>query len=350
MPKPRRAGLILGAAGLVAILIGLGAYALLRGGDSSNSASIGHDLLAETGSSTPDLQKLNQLTWQDIEATAEGSCADPKRVEEVVLASVTSTNPPTRFLRGLLLLAKGDRAGCLQAFQSVPVQQLPANFLYAPYRVFAELHPEKPNPYRPPLVRAANQGQLSPLVEARVMAREANVEKAMQGYMGSDPAQWTAYDLEIFPLLLRHAGFGYEAQRLLRSALNGGRVKPELRPRIEALGYDSVTNAAPSPTFKPDFAKLLQTSPESRELAGKVAIQQLEVRRQFLQKQYPQLLRDHEEAHPPTLPDETVLLLTLSAAKLTNTPALDRWSQELRRRYPQPEVQSWLATLKPATK
>ena len=33
-----------------------------------------------------------------------------------------------------------------------------------------------------------------------------------------------------------------------------------------------------------------------------------------------------------------------------NLGALDRWSQELKRRYPQPEVQKWLGSLKLASK
>jgi hypothetical protein len=291
---------------------------------------------------------LDGLSWPDLAPTAEGTCSDPAHLEGALRATVTSSNAPARYLRGMLLLSKGDGFGALHAFQSVPVAGVPVHCLYAPYRLHGELHPDRPNPFRAPLVRAATEGRLPPLIEARVLAREANVAQSLQAYLRSDPSQWAAHDLELFPLLVQHAGFGPEAQRMLRAALRAGRVKPELRGKMEALA--TAAPAADVTAFKGDLRRWLQGDAQGRELAGRVAIQQLEIRRRFLRKEYAELLRGHAHVTPASQPDETVLLLTLSAATQGDTPALDRWSQELKRRHPQPEVEQWLGSLKPAAR
>jgi hypothetical protein len=188
---------------------------------------------------------------------------------------------------------------------------------------------------------------LPPLLEARVMGREGNFQRSLQAYLRSDPAQWASHDLELFSLLAQHGGVRFETLNMLLAALRAGRFKPELRGDLEKLA--SAAAAADSSPFRDDLQNWLQRNDGSREIAGRVAIRQLEIRRQFLQKEYARLLRDHAASNPTSQPDETVLLLTLSAATQTGTSELDRWSQELKRRYPQPEVQQWLETLRLAS-
>ena len=112
---------------------------------------------------------------------------------------------------------------------------------------------------------------------------------------------------------------------MLRAALRAGRVKPELRANLETIA-DPAKEVANAADIKANLSKLWASDPASRELAGRVAIKQLELRRQFLGKQYSQILRDHAHVNPTAQPDETVLLLTLCAAREADADALDRWS------------------------
>ena len=350
MSKPKRNPLLwFVATGVTLSLVGVGIHFVQVHRASLESESAGRDVLAGAPGEKPVIARLEALKWAEVEATVEGSCAEPARTQEVLVATVATTNSPTLFLRGLLLLGKGDQTAALQAFESAPIQTIPATYLYAPYRLQSELHPAKPNPFRAPLLRAAEQGQLPPLIEARVLAREANPQPALKGYLRSDPSAWTAYDLELFPFLLQHAGVERETRAMLLAALRAGRVKQELRGRIESLALGQ-PDAAAATAFKSNLCNLLKGDADSRELAGRIAIHQLEIRRQFLAKQYRQLLREHATADAAGQPDETVLLLTLSAARQADTPALDRWSQEIKRRYPQPEVEQWIKGLRLAAK
>ena len=53
----------------------------------------------------------------------------------------------------------------------------------------------------------------------------------------------------------------------------------------------------------------------------------------------------HAAAPPESVGDETVLLLVLAAASEREGKAWAVWSQELRRRFRDPEVEKWLLTL-----
>jgi len=336
-------------AGVTLSLVGFGAYLFHVHRTGPAAESTGSDVLAAKAGEKPDYARLETLQWAQIAATVEGSCAEPARTQEVLVATDATMNSPTVFLRGLLLLGKGDQRGALEAFRSMAVETIPATYLYAPYRLQSELHPDEPNLFREPLLRAAQQGQLPSLIGARVMAREGNPESALKGYLGSDPSAWTSYDLEVFPFLLQHAGVEGETRAMLRAALRGRRVKQALRIKLETLAT-AQPDTATATAFKSNLGKLLQGDAESQTLAGRVAIRQLEIRRQFLAKNYAQLLREHASAEAPGQPDETVLLLTLSAARQSDTLALDRWSQEIKRRYPQPGVEQWIQSLRLASK
>jgi hypothetical protein len=159
------------------VAVGLGWAAYRR--TSRISPSIEGDVLA----GTPDFARLEQLKWSEVLPTAEGWCADAAHARDVLAATVATRHPPTLYLRGLLILAQGDRPGALATFQAVPVDVVPESYLYAPYRLQTELQPDASNSFRAPLVRAAAQGRLPPLLEARVLAREAHPKQALNGYL-----------------------------------------------------------------------------------------------------------------------------------------------------------------------
>lgn len=344
-----KAALWSAGAGLVLGLVGIAVFGVYGRRPGQNPQPLALDVLEGQPPGNPSYSRLESLRWTEIVPTAEGSCAEPRRARAVLVATAGTTNPPTVFLRGLLSLSLGDPQAAMRAFQAVPAGIIPTTCLYAPYRLQSELHPGQTNLFREPLLRAAARGDLPALLTARVMAREGSVQAALEGYLRSDPSAWAAYDLDLFPLLLRHSGLELETRAMLRAAVRGGRVKEELRARLEALdaGQSYAKSAA---ALQPGIGKLLQGDPESTEIAGRVAIHQIEIRRKFIEKRYGQLLREHADADAARQPDETVLLLTLSAAQQADSLALDRWSQEIKRRYPQPEVEQWIRNLRLATR
>lgn len=333
------------AIGVVLTLVGVGVRCF---GGASRVAEVragARDVLAIEPGMKPDYSKLLAIQWQQIATTVEGSCVQPTHAAEALKSTITATNAPTQYLRGLVQLGQGDSTGALRTFRSIPVEAIPAGHLYAPYRLQGELRPTESNPFRLPLILAAERGELPPLIAARVLAKEGNPQQALAGYAQSDPAVWTSYDLGLFPFLLGHSGLERDTRTMLFAALRAGRVKPEHRDTLQSLA-----SGRPSTAVSKSFKTLLKSDPESRELAGRVAIRQLEHRRKFLARQYAELLQEHAASDAVAQPDETVLLLTLSAARQLDRPALDRWSQELKRRNPQPEVDQWIKNLRIASR
>lgn len=337
----------IGSLGVLLTLGGVGVRCFSGASGAAEVRAGARDVLSLEPGSKPDYSRLLSIRWPQIVPTLEGSCAQPSHAAAALAATATvaATNAPTLYLRGLVQLGQGDSSGALRTFQTIPVEAIPAAHLYAPYRLQGELRPTQNNPYRAPLVRAAKHGELPPLIAARVLAREADPQEALAHFVQSDPAAWTSYDLGLFPLLLRHAGLERDTRTMLFAALRGGRIKPEQRDAVRSLASEKAPTVASA-----SFKTLLKSDPESRELAGRVAIHQLELRRKFLAREYGELLKDYAASDAVAQPDETVLLLTLSAARQLDRPALDRWSQELKRRNPQPEVDQWIKNLRIASR
>lgn len=341
----QKIGIGMAAVGVMATLVGVGVRSV---GGASRSAEVrddARDVLASDRGQAPDFSRLLSIRWPQIAPTVEGSCAAPTRAAEALKMTAAATNSATRFLRGLVQLGQGDAHGALKTFRALPLESIPVVHLYAPYRLQGELNPAELNPFRLPLIHAAKGGGLPPLIAARVFAKEGILQPALAGYVQSDPAAWTSYDLGLFPCLLRHAGLERDTRTMLFAALRAGRVNPELRDSLQSL-----TSGRPTPLVSASLRTLLKSDAESRELAGRVAIRQLELRRKFLAHQYGALLQEHATSDVVAQPDETVLLLTLCAARRSDQPALDRWSQELKRRNPQPEVNQWIQNLRIASR
>jgi len=98
--------------------------------------------------------------------------------------------------------------------------------------------------------------------------------------------------------------------------------------------------------LKAQLLQQINSNPDVRRAAITGAVQQLSVRQKFVGRKYRELLDGCSAQNAIELPDETVLMLTLSAARLRDAAAFDRWSQELKRRYPTAEMEKWLKELR----
>lgn len=289
---------------------------------------------------------LTQLAWEDIAATAEGTGARAGLRREVVEASAGDPRHETRYLRGLLLIAEQRPEEALAAFDSIPVDRIPAGHLYAPYRLQGALRPGMANPYRAPLVAARRAGRLPPLVGARVAVAEGDFRAAVRGYVSSDPAQWASHDLTAFRALLLHAGVSPDTRTMLAAATRGGRVPARLRADITELLSASGRVALPE-QLKAALVRLLTENPAAREVAMAAATAQRRARGLFVARQYAVLVDEYRSSDPTSLPDGTLVVLLLSAGRSGEADLRDLWAQELRRRYPGPELERWLSDVKP---
>lgn len=289
---------------------------------------------------------LSRLGWDDVAATVAGTSARAGLRREVLEATNGETRPEVLYLRGLLLLAESRPEESLAAFAAIPTDRIPPAHLYAPYRLHESLRPGQPNPYRAPLVAARRSGTLPPLIAARVAAVEGDLRAALQGYVASDPAQWAQHDVVVFRALRLHAGLSPDAGALLAAALRAGRVPERLRPDLGRLLAPGGGQSLPE--LRAGLKKLLEESPGARQLAVAAVAAQLRARQLFLSRQYETLVREHRASEPTSLPDGTLVLLVLSANQVGDATLTQLWSQELRRRHPEPEVAAWLGGLRAA--
>lgn len=284
------------------------------------------------------------MDWSDVQPTAESPALDASVRERILDLTASGRRAPSVYLRGLLQLASGDPGGALDTFSRLAPNEIPALHLYAPYRLYGRIHPKTPNPYGPPLRQAIETKRVPALIEARVEAHEGNLQRALKAYLRSDPGLWTGYDLEIFEGMLQHAGLANEAAIMLRAALRGGRIAPSIQTNL-------ITRLTPPDpdvsreVLKDRLKDYLMNSAQGRDLATAATTRQLELRRRFVQRDYRGLLEDHRLADPVNLPNETVLMLFLAAAQEKDLAALDRWSQEVKRRVPTTEVAQWVKTI-----
>jgi hypothetical protein len=294
------------------------------------------------------LDGWRELDWADIPPTAAAMGEQTIRRERFLRESATGDHPlPVVYLRGLILLAQNDSAAACGEFLRLPADEIPAAFLYAPWRVVLQEQPESPNPFAAPLLATVAAGEVSPLIAARVRAFTGDHLGALTNYLATDPADWTGFDLRCFRLLLEEEATAADAQFLIAGAWRGGRVPEGLRPALAAM---IVSPGEPDPqALAQGLEQVLTANPDLLEeaVAGLASLQ--EDRRLFLREDYRSLLERHAGGDLPVI-DETLLLLVLAAAEEQDATSWGRWSQELSARFPQPEVTAWLQTLAPTNR
>jgi hypothetical protein len=290
--------------------------------------------------STP--EECSTFRWEEVRTAARRiALADGDRFA----GSCASKSAATVYLEGLVLMSRGAFEKALDCFQAVALESIPDAYLYAPFRLHGALRPRVENPYRARLRVAADLGTLSPLVEARFEAREGRLRQALHAYMRTDPGRWVWRDVEALRTITFHGGLTREARLVLGAALRAGRLSERLQPIVRRLAALS-SPAAIGQVGRASLARVLKDGTGARA-AVVTGLRRLEAnRRLFLQGNYTRLLAEAHPGGPLTATDETVVLLTLAAARTNDRAALERWSQELRRRRPERRVERWLQRIR----
>jgi hypothetical protein len=310
--------------------------------------NVGRNVLLGTDPRFDSLAALAGMTWRDVASTLEGAGSDPSARDRIIAETAAWTNAPAAYLRSLLLLAKGDFAAAAAGLALIPVGEIPPEYLYAPYRMYDASGRKEPNPFRAAMVQAVAAGQTSAVVAARVSGREGDLPGALRAYLRSDPAQWTPLDAEILGSVRWHAGLAGETIAMLKAALRSGRVPAALRKPLVAL-VSREGERADAERVRARVSTILRTDSPERALVVAAVSRQVELRNRFLQRDYKGLIGAYRPAAEISLPDETLLLLVLSAAHENSAVEFARWSRELRRRFPEPSTAAWLHSLSSAT-
>lgn len=306
------------------------------------SAPAGRNVLMGATVIQRDWAPLAEMSWEDIAPTAAYLAENGLLAQRFIEETGTVENAPARYLRGMVLLGQEKPPEALAEFAKVPTGEIPLLYLYAPWRLQLVLQPNQENPYSPALFTAADEEKLPPLIAARVWTVRAEFSKAIENYLRADPAGWATVDLENFRLLMADEAYRNDAGTLLLGAMKAGTVPEALRAESANLLLGR-TPSAPNPEKIREF---FETNPEALKIAEEVLRSLLEDRALFVQEKFSELVARHEKSIETEQIDESVLLLVLAAAAVPDQTAFDRWSQELRRRFPQPEVAEWIESLK----
>lgn len=339
----------------LAVMLSVGAFGIqaqqyfagLKEKDTVKERSVQTDRLPFNGPVTHPV--LKALQWEDIDGLIRAIGTNTDKLRHVIELTAEIQNPAAVYLRGLLQLLDKNPLEALTTFDLLDIDMIPPAFLYPPYRLYRHVNPRGSNRYLVNLHRVIAAGKTSPLIQARVNAQEGDFAAAISGYLQTDPAQWTRYDVECLGKVSSHAGFHSEALRLIAGALKSGRVAgtmaQELR-RIAVLKTDKANVR--------EFKRLLKEELVQNSGTAKIVVSSvtklLETRKLFLQRDYKTLLERYRQANPIELTTESILVLFLSAVNLKNRPEMDRWGQEIKRRYPNRETANWIYELTAAAK
>jgi len=291
------------------------------------------------------VQMLKSLDWKHFSALTQNIGTDAGKVGQILRLTSGLQKPVAVYLRGFLLMIANKPLQALDTFDRLATADIPAPFLYPPYRLQRRMRPLETNKYLVALRQAIADDQVSPLIKARVQAQEGDPYSAISSYMQTDPAQWVFYDIECLKKIGMQSGFYSEVRRMIAGALKSRRVSGKIESQLRQLA-----------TLEPSESELRALKRKLKEEliqdsgAAKIAVSSmtrlLETRKQFLQRDYKTILAQYQNANPIALPTETVLLLFLSAVELDNRLETDRWGQEIKRRHPTQEVIDWVTELK----
>jgi hypothetical protein len=281
-------------------------------------------------------EALNSSTWNEIPAFFELAEASAS-ARDAAISLIDSSNPASVYLKGLLHLSNQDIATATDAFDKIALSDLPASRIYLPFRL-TEAQGKVTNRYATPLRNAALDGFLPPIQTARVGAKIGDLSLALNEYLKSDPATWSTYDLKTFELMLLHDGLKREARAIFTAAVNGTRLRDDIKQSLDNLLDDR--NAG-----EMQMTALMQSLEDNTEAQNSIASALSTVytaRSQFVQKEYFDLVYSYEDKDTLSVTDEANLLLFLSSVAIKNRNETNRWGHELKRRFQDKEVKTWI--------
>ena len=308
---------------------------------SEEKRVVGATVVYASASGGVSADRFSSMRWEDIAPTAE-TILRHGLSDEVMKVSAGVENSACRYLRGMLELAHSRPHQAAAEWQKIPLDQIPVDALYAPWRLAAESAVE--NRYAKPLAEAVKAGKTSSLVAARWHALAGDFLPSLEEYLATDPAQWTPHEIEQFRIMKLHAPVASDVDRLLAGALAGKRLPKELRGSLAQL-----IKIDPAPNMQ-CLEELLKTNPEFAEAATRAAARQLELRQAFAANRFDEVLEKSRAMNLTEAPTETVLLIFLSASQRGDHATADRWAEELLRRNPGSENQTWIDNIRKSSR
>lgn len=305
---------------------------------AQDSRSVGRAVVFDSMSKRVNPDTLDSMRWQDIAPTAE-SCFRHGLTEKALKVSRPLTSPPTIYLRGLLKFTTGDIGGAAEEWDKLDVSVIPADHLYAPWRV-AAANTGGENRYESPLTEAVATGRASPLIRARFHCIHNKWRDALDAYLLSDPSNWSTFEIKSFATLKLQAPCTRDVEILMAGALSGGHVLTNLRVDLARL-----IKGTPIPDRDALGAKL-RSDPALSEAATAGAARALSLRQAFASDQFQKVLAQVQSADPLESADEAVLLAFLSTARLKDLSECERWAAELLRRNPNENTRKWIASIR----
>ena len=292
------------------------------------------------------IDTLTKLDWQTLDKMLRGISADRNKIDQVLQNTADVQNPAALYLRGFALMINSQPLQALTVFSKLSVRDIPENFLYPVYRLHKQMQPGSVSfqKYLQAMKRAISSGSVSPLIAARVEAQEGDLYAALANYLKTDPAQWVTYDVKCITRIAQHSGLNSEVLRMISGAVKSQRLSKAVEEPLSRL----LTTEKDLPgvtTFKKSLKRELEQDSSSGKIALSSIKQMLDNRTVFLQRDYQKLLSTHKDTNPLMVTNESVLILFLSSVQLKNQLEMDRWGQEIKRRYPNREVAEWVSEM-----
>jgi hypothetical protein len=341
------------AALLVVALIGIFAFKAQRyisdrgtKDPSPAPATTADDRYAEASIS---VEMLNALEWQNVDELTQAVGTDSNKIRQIIQLATGVQNPAALYLKGFVLMITNKPMQALRTFNRLVVADMPAPYLYPPYRLQRRMRPEAPSRYLGALIRAIDADQVSPLIAARVQAQDGDPSSALSSYLQTDPAQWVTYDVDCIKKIGLNSGLSSEMRRMIFGALKSGRVSAKIE-RLLRQALTLETAAKEVRAFKRKLKEELIQDSRKGKMAVSSMKQLLEIRKLFVQRDYQMIIDRHQDASPMALPNESVLLLFLAGVRLEDRLEMDRWGQEIKRRFPNQEVTEWVSELTTSAK
>jgi hypothetical protein len=300
---------------------------------------------APTDSVGPGEYLAENLQWSDIETTLNSVVGNAAVRSDVMLAADKSTNSAFLYLAAMVRLAEAEPMVSLRYFDRIRPTDVPPQFLYGPYRLQLSLRPDQTNPWAVQLQTAVEQKRVSPLIAARFKMHSGDLQGALELYLSTAPAQWTMHDADLLESARLHSGLAPDTADLIQAALQSRQLDPHVATRLNALLDPDVIQSLLVERLHSVFESSGERSSD-RTAVEQFAGQQLQLRRLFVERRYSELLARLRGQSPHTLPSETVLLLTLSAASVRDLASFDSWSLELQRRFTSVDVAEWLSQIR----
>ena len=325
----------------------LAAVSLYRGGHDPEAMDEPHAGLDDrisigTSLSFEDVVHLSDLSWKDVDGFLRKRDLKTLNESEISTLEASASSIPGRYLLAFFSMLHGRSDRALELFDSIPLNQIPDRYLYPPYRLERAVRVDKSSRYVIPLRDASARSSISPLVRARFLSMEGDPQAALDAYLRTDPAGWVRFDVSCLRKISQHAGLQQELRMLVAGALRSGRVTTHLTEELRVI-FTSDNGLERVAAFKKRLRRALEANGAASEMALASAQAMLGARKAFLEKRYDELIMKHRGSNPTAVTTETALLVFLSATALKNVYEIERWGQELKRRYPDREVERWLS-------